>query len=193
MSKIDRQFLFFSIIRQYTPVPHSSNPLRLNVGFIVNLSVGDSREFVFDIPALHLDSDLNLVNLSGLARITRTAQGLLTQVKLIAMVDCDCVRCLTSFSQSLKTEFTELYAFSRNSITDSGLILPEDAHIDLTPLIREYLLLEVPMSPLCRTDCKGLCPICGENLNDATCNHEDDSIDPRLAILKSLLDKSDKS
>ncbi len=174
-------------------MPHSSNPLRLNVGFIINLSVGDSREFTFDIPTLHLDSDFDVFDLSGITRITRTAQGLLTQVKLSAMVECDCVRCLTSFNQPLNTEFTELYAFSRNSVTDSGLILPEDAHIDLTPLIREYMLLEVPMSPLCRSDCKGLCPICGENLNETTCNHEDDSIDPRLAILKSLLDKNNKS
>lgn len=174
-------------------MPHSSNPLRLNVGFIVGLSVGDSRDFIFDIPSLHLDTDFDLVNLSGSAHITRTAQGLLAQVKLNAMVECDCVRCLTPFSQSLNSEFTELYAFSRNSVTESGLILPEDAHIDLTPLIREYLLLEVPMSPLCRTDCKGLCPICGENLNETTCHHEDDSIDPRLAILKSLLEKKDNN
>lgn len=174
-------------------MPHSSNPLRLNVGFIINLSVGDSRDFNFDLPILHLDTDFDLVDVSGSAHITRTAQGLLVQVKLSAMADCDCVRCLTSFSQSLKTEFTELYSFSRNSISDSGLILPEDAHIDLKPLIREYMLLEVPMSPLCRPDCKGLCPICGENLNETTCNHDDDNIDPRLAILKSLLDKNDKS
>ncbi|MBN1535886.1 MAG: DUF177 domain-containing protein [Anaerolineales bacterium] len=172
-------------------MPHSSNPLRLNVGFIVNLSVGDSREFIFDVPALHLDSDFTFMDLSGVARITRTAQGLLVQVKLSALAECDCVRCLTPFSQSLKTEFTELYAFSRDSMTDSGLILPEDAHIDFAPIIREYMLLEVPMSPLCRPDCKGLCPICGENLNETKCNHEEDTIDPRLAILKSLLDKSD--
>jgi uncharacterized protein len=189
MSKIDHKFSFL-IIRQYTPVHHSSNPLRLNIGFIIHLPVGDSREFVFDIPTIHLDSDFDLVDLRGMAHITRTAQGLLAQVKLSAMMDCDCVRCLNSFKYPLKTEFTELYAFSRNSITDSGLILPEDAHIDLLPLIREYMLLEVPMSPLCRSDCKGLCPICGENLNETTCNHENDSFDPRLAVLKSLLDKN---
>jgi len=174
-------------------VPHSSNPLRLNVGFIINLSVGDSRDFIFELPTLHLDTDLDLVDISGLVHITRTAQGLLVQVKINAKLDCECVRCLTSFNQPLKTEFTELYAFSRNSITDSGLIVPEDAHLDLKPIIREYMLLEVPMSPLCRPDCKGLCPICGENFNERNCNHEDDSIDPRLAILKSLLDKSDNS
>jgi hypothetical protein len=51
-------------------VPHSSNPLRLNVGFIINLSVGESRDFTFDIPNFHLDTDLDLVNLNGLAHIT---------------------------------------------------------------------------------------------------------------------------
>jgi len=174
-------------------VPHSSNPLRLNVGFIINLSVGESRDFTFDIPNLHLDTDFDLVNLNGLAHITRTAQGLLVQVKLNAVVNCECVRCLTPFNQPLHSEFTELYAFSRNSMTDSGLILPDDAQIDLKPLIREYMLLEVPISPLCKEDCKGLCPICGENLNITTCNHEEDSIDPRLAILKSLLKKSENN
>jgi uncharacterized protein len=83
-------------------------------------------------------------------------------------------------------EFTELYAFSRNSVTDSGLLFPEDGHIDLAPLVREYALLAVPITPLCRPDCKGLCPVCGENQNETTCNHSEDEINPDFEILKSL-------
>lgn len=167
----------------------SSNPLRLNVGFLINLSVGDSRDFIFDIPHIHLVPDLDLGDLGGTARITRTAQGLLVQARLSATLLTECVRCLTDFQQPLNVDFTELYAFSRNSVTDSDLVLPEDAHINLAPLIREYMLLEVPISPLCKPDCKGLCPVCGENLNETVCNHEDEAIDPRLAILKTLLEK----
>jgi len=99
------------------------------------------------------------------------------------------VRCLTAFLQPLKIDFAELFAFSPNSITDAELLLPENAQINLGPLVREYMLLEVPISPLCRLDCKGLCPVCGENLNETTCHHDDDAVDPRLSILKSLLDK----
>jgi uncharacterized protein len=170
-------------------VSQSINPLRLNVGFLINLSVGDSRDFIFDIPHIHLEPDLDLGDLGGTARITRTAQGLLVQARLSATLLTECVRCLTDFQQPLNVDFTELYAFSRNSVTDSDLVLPEDAHINLTPLIREYMLLEVPISPLCKPDCKGLCPVCGENLNETFCNHEDEAIDPRLAILKTLLEK----
>ncbi len=103
--------------------------------------------------------------------------------------ELECVRCLTGFQQPLNINFTELYAFSQRYVTDSGLLMPETGTIDLNPVVREYAMLEIPMRPLCKPDCKGLCPICGNNLNESTCTHEDDSGDPRLASLKSLLDK----
>jgi uncharacterized protein len=109
-------------------------------------------------------------------------------VDLQIQIGLECVRCLTDFLQSLNINFTELYAFSQRYVTDSGLLMPETGFIDLAPVLREYILLEIPISPLCRQDCKGLCPICGNNLNESTCNHEDESVDPRLASLKKLLD-----
>lgn len=86
-------------------------------------------------------------------------------------MNSECVRCLVEFKQPLDVDFSELYAFTPRSVTESGLILPEDAHIDLEPLVREYMLIEIPISPLCREDCKGLCSICGEDLNEVTCEH----------------------
>jgi uncharacterized protein len=170
-------------------VPSPNDQLRLNVGFLINQSVGSSRDFVFDIPRLRLDTDLDLTHLAGTAKFTRTAQGLLAQVKIRAILQTECVRCLTSSQQPLNVDFTELYAFSPNSITDAELLVPENAQIQLGPLVREYMLLEVPISPLCRPDCKGLCPICGENRNEVTCHHDEEPTDPRLSVLKSLLDK----
>ena len=167
---------------------NSSNQLRLNVGFLLNAPVGDSRDFPIDIPHIHLDPDLDLSDLQGTARLTRTAQGILVQAKLRAALPTECVRCLKDFIQPLEADFTELYAFTRKTVTESGLLLPEDAHIDLRPLVREYMLLAVPISALCSPDCKGLCPVCGGNLNEADHNHESESTDPRLEILKSLLD-----
>jgi uncharacterized protein len=165
-----------------------NNPLRLNVGFLIHQSVGSSRDFLFELPALHLKPDLNLANLAGNAKITRTPQGLLTQVKAHASVQTECARCLTDFEQPLHTEFTELYAFSLRSTTDSELILPDDGFIDLSPLIREYLLLEIPINPLCRPDCFGICSVCGEPHGDQHHNHHQDTTDPRLAVLKTLLE-----
>jgi uncharacterized protein len=167
--------------------PHS--PLRLNVGFVVAQFAGFSRDFPFDLPQINIPPDLHLSALTGAVRATRTPQGILLQVAFQTLIDLECVRCLTGFQQTLNIEYTELYAFSQRYMTDSGLIMPETGIIDLAPVLRDYILLETPISPLCRPDCKGLCPICGNNLNESTCYHEDESGDPRLASLKSLLDK----
>jgi len=165
-------------------VPHPREQLRLNVGFLINQAVGTSRDFEFDVPALRID-DLDLNDLSGSARLTRTAQGILVQAKMNATLPAECVRCLIDFQQPLSVDFTELYAFTRDSITDSNLLLPDDAHIDLGPLVREYMLLEFPIRPLCRNDCKGLCPICGENLNEVSDHHHAGDLDPHQDHLSS--------
>lgn len=65
-------------------------------------------------------------------------------------------------------------------------VFPFDGErIDLEPLFREQFVLAVPYAPLCREDCKGLCPQCGTDLNSGTCSCEK-PIDPRLAALKGL-------
>jgi uncharacterized protein len=166
--------------------PHS--PLRLNVGFIIYQTIGYSRDFPFDIPRIQLPPDLDLSDLAGVVRVTRTPQGLLVQVRMHALVATECARCLIGFSQDLNADFSELYAFNKRSVTDSNLILPEDGKIDLEPLLREYMLLEFPINPLCKPDCKGLCTICGENLNQTTCHHEEQAGDDLFINLKSFLD-----
>jgi uncharacterized protein len=65
-------------------------------------------------------------------------------------------------------------------------VFPFDGEVvDLEPVLREQFVLAVPFAPLCRADCKGLCPQCGVDLNSATCNCSP-PIDPRLAPLKGL-------
>lgn len=167
--------------------PHS--PLWLNLGFIIHQQIGFFREFQLAFPRISLAPDLALIDLNGSVRVSRTPQGLLVQVKCHAQMLTECVRCLTEFPLQLITEFSELYAFNRRSITESGLILPEDGKINLAPLLREYMLLAVPITPLCRPDCKGLCSECGENLNDTVCQHKQQNFDPRLETLKLFLDK----
>lgn len=169
------------------PDPQSS--LRLNVGFIIYQTVGYSRDFPFDLPRVQLSPDLDLTSLAGVVRVTRTPQGLLVQVKMHASAATECVRCLTDFSHTLSVDFSELYAFKQRSVTDSNLILPEDGKIDLELLLREYMLLELPINPVCKPDCKGLCPVCGENQNQTTCHHDEITGDERLAGLSSLLTK----
>ncbi len=159
---------------------------RLNVGFVAHEAVGYSREFVFEVPEIRLE-DLVLRHLEGVVVVSRATQGLLFQVEMAALTPAVCVRCLTPFEQPLRVNFTELYAFSPRQTSESELIFPETGVVDLAPLVREYMWLEVPIQPLCRPDCKGLCPVCGANQNQGLCHHELEDIDPRLAVLKTLL------
>jgi uncharacterized protein len=67
-------------------------------------------------------------------------------------------------------------------------LIDETHKLDLADAMREYALLALPMLPLCREDCKGLCPECGVNLNDEPEHMHEPEVDDRLAALKQLLE-----
>ena len=147
-------------------------PLRVNIGFLLNQPIGTRRDIHFDVPAYQLSIDLEVQALTGIARLTRTVQGILVDCQFAASIPADCVRCLVNFLHPLQTAFTELFAFTSDQVTESGLLVPDDGNIDLAPLVMEYLILEIPIRPICRPDCKGLCQVCGADLNTAPCEHK---------------------
>jgi uncharacterized protein len=144
----------------------------LNVGFLISAAVGTSRDFTFDYEKMRLGDDLTVTDFVGTATFSRTQQGLLLQGEFSAKLGLECVRCLEAYTQAISWTFTDLYAFDKRSLSESNLLVPEEGRIDLAPLLREYALLEVPIQPVCKPDCKGLCPECGENLNRADCGHQ---------------------
>lgn len=161
-------------------------PFRINVGFIIHEEIGYSHEIPFELDKVKLD-DLELRNFEGSVHIGRTPQGLIVQGKFSAETTLECVRCLKPFSYPLNWEITELYAFNKKSVSESGLLLPDDAHIDLAPLLREYALLEIPINPLHDSDCKGLCIECGQDLNVRDCGHSQVEDDSPFSKLRDLL------
>ena len=163
------------------------HPLELNIGFLITAAVGTCRDFAFDFGKLKLGDDLNVKDFLGTATFSRTQQGLLLQGKFSTKMDLECVRCLEEYTRELSWSLTELYAFDKRSITESNLLVPEGGRIDLAPLMREYVLLEVPIQPICRRDCKGLCPECGENLNQTDCGHRPAPDESSLLSMKDLL------
>jgi uncharacterized protein len=110
-----------------------------------------------------------------------------------------CSRCLEPFTLPVNAAFDLRYLPERTAApdedTEDGELGVEDAsatfytgdEIDLGDLMREQFYLALPMKPLCRPDCKGLCPQCGTNLNTDTCQCEARWEDPRLARLKALI------
>lgn len=100
-----------------------------------------------------------------------------------------CSRCLTGYSTPLQAEWSERFTDEESRAMDSEdevVHLVEAQTIDLDPYIRESLILTIPFAPLCKEDCKGLCPVCGANKNVQDCGCSTERIDPRLAALQDL-------
>jgi uncharacterized protein len=171
----------------------SHSPLRLNVGFLLKEGVGYSREILLDEPHLGIAADLIVEQFRGVLTLTRTPQGLYASARLEARTSSECSRCLTEFAQTVTSRFTELYHYPRETAHQDGNIIPEDLNLDFSAVVREDMLLSLPLQPLCRPDCKGLCPNCGKNWNEGPCDCPTDEGDPRLAVLKQLLDNNAQS
>jgi uncharacterized protein len=151
-----------------------NNLLRINIGFLINQPVGTNREFTYELPELIIDDDedLEFADVKGSTLISRAQQGLLIQGDFTAVISSTCVRCLTDINLSIQTSFSELYAFKEDYATESDLLVPDNGYIDLQPLLIEYLLVEIPIKPICNENCLGLCPVCGCNLNTTNCEHD---------------------
>jgi uncharacterized protein len=167
-------------------MPSLKKPFRFNVGFIIHEEFGYNHDFPFEFEKLKLE-DLELRNFEGIANVGKTPQGLILQGDFSAETTLNCVRCLQDFDHGLDWSFTEMYAFDTRSETEEGLLIPDDAHLDIAEMLREYALLEVPISPICKPNCKGLCPECGQNLNEKDCGHRPEENDSPFSKLKDLL------
>ena len=105
-------------------------------------------------------------------------------IKCKAYFETQCSRCLEPVSEELEFEANE--RITRESTDDEVLII--DSHeFDLDETVIKSFGLELPINYMCSDNCKGLCHVCGCNLNHAKCDCEDDNIDPRLAALKDFL------
>jgi uncharacterized protein len=113
-----------------------------------------------------------------------------SRVKTLANFVCD--KCLVEFERFLEDEFTTIYTLDRETydLEDENVVLiyPNTQEIDLKYGVRDSILLAKPMKTVCSEECKGLCPTCGVNLNEETCQCMHESIDPRWQELKKLLD-----
>ena len=173
-----------------------NDPLRLDVSYLVKGSPGTYKEFEFNFPQLSFPPDLTLVDILGKISVSVTEGGVVVEGKLAALTQLACSRCLKDFWQPININFTEMFSAHPAGNPGSELgeqQLPADGSIDLTPIIRDYAILDIPIRQLCAEDCKGLCPVCGMNRNQEDCGHRQVSIDPRMAELQKLLENEDLS
>ena len=120
---------------------------------------------------------------------------LVCQGKVKTKVNLQCSRCLTVFSYPLETKLDFVLELRDGQIKGSSVeeetefSFPSWDEVEIDNLVREIILLALPLKPLCSEDCKGLCPVCGTDLNSSTCNCQKEKVDPRWEKLKDLLNK----
>jgi len=115
--------------------------------------------------------------------LERVPEGIVVRGTVRAPWESQCSRCLVPVQGDVEVHVDEL--FEPDPVEGETYRLEHDA-IDLEPVVRDHLLPELPTSPHCRDDCRGLCPYCGADRNEVECGCAPDDPDPRWAALRSL-------
>jgi uncharacterized protein len=169
---------------------------------IRDIPEGNSRQR-FQLPGeqFHLDYEgiESAGDLTVWGDVSRLKDQLIFRGHFSLPVRLMCARCAEQFERTIETELIFVLKFlpdQAEEILEEGesedfYFLPEGTlEFDYTDLIRERVILDVGLKPLCREECKGICPHCGTNLNIEECSCEKEEIDERWLPLKDLTDRS---
>ncbi len=130
-------------------------------------------------------------------RLESVMEGVLVTGTARAWLEGECVRCLESLEQECEADFQELFSYpdaddrSRDADTgddaeDEDTLFLEGDFFALEPVLRDAVVLSLPLQPVCREDCPGLCPDCGARLADDPDHRHDEAVDIRWAALQGL-------
>lgn len=128
-------------------------------------------------PETEIDIDIVCESLSD---------GIVVNGRMTATFHGECRRCLSPMLGRIEADVHELYQLT---LTDPDAFEIEGDIVDLAPMVRETVLLELPDSPLCRRDCPGLCPTCGRVLDQGSCSCPAEVLDSRWSVLDVLRDQ----
>jgi uncharacterized protein len=118
-------------------------------------------------------------------RLESLSDGIVVTGSVAAPWHLECRRCLAPLDGVLRADVGEL--FQLHVVDPDATPIVGDV-IDLAPVLREILLVELPAEPTCRPDCAGLCPVCGADRNTAACRCDDRRVDDRWSVLDQLKD-----
>lgn len=171
--------------------------MRFNVAQLLKEPIGSTRKYHLAEEVQDLGEEIKLTQpIEGAIRLIHTADGVLVSGQLHTEVELACSRCLEPFSTAVDFVLEEEFHPTIDVSTGAKLpladdedeaILIDDQHIiDLLEVMRQNILLALPIRPLCKPDCAGLCAQCGQNLNEGSCTCEQDLADPRWEALRAL-------
>ena len=152
-------------------------------------SPGDYRDVRIEEAVDDLKLGLVEIDLPVLAalRLENVEDGIFVTGTLSGRAELTCARCLKPFEDDFGVEVRDMFSQDPG---DDDYEITELGSIDAEPMVRDAVLLAMPFSPLCREDCKGLCPRCGGDKNLEECGCPEQVSDPRWAALEKLVDNS---
>jgi uncharacterized protein len=145
--------------------------------------------YLLDFTDIDIDGVFPFTSPVSVTATARNRAGLVTMT-----LDCSydytrcCDRCGEAFTRHEKKQFAHKLAQTLADEGNDDYIETPDFTVELDEVVVSDILLCLPQKNLCKEDCKGLCPVCGQNRNTADCCCEQKSVDPRLEILKQLMD-----
>jgi len=153
--------------------------IAVNVAQLLKLPPGTTRDFEFADQLPELDQEVELVRpLTGRAHLMRTSRGIFVASRYRAVARLLCGRCVEPTEFEIEGSSADEFAPTVDVVTGHALedqpesteLAIDERHVlDLTEVIRQDLLTRLPLQPLCRADCPGLCAECGQNLGEARC------------------------
>lgn len=160
---------------------------------VAELDIGEVRRAAFNEVVDSRTEDVRFdAPVNGDVEVNRTARTANLRGHLTTTVPLVCGRCLAPYRHGVALVLAEESVVGGAPPPAEGVLGP-DLVLDVTEAVRQHLLLALPMVPVCRPDCRGLCPRCGTNLNERECGCARDTvIDPRLAPLLKLKETMDR-
>lgn len=146
----------------------------------------------------YFDAHLRQVSdllVEGVAVLRQATMEILVKGHLTVEMEADCDRCLEAARFPLSLDFDLVYQPLPAVMPEEVVLTPEETEIafyrglgiELADVVREQVLLALPMRRICRPDCRGICPVCGENRNLVNCGCRQEWVDDRWAVLRNLV------
>ena len=176
--------------------------MEYNVAQILQEPTGSVRHYEVQEEIIDL-GDVQAKHLKGRLKLTRTSSGIWVQGRLGMNVPTQCSRCLKEFDSPLGTEITEEFSptvVPKAGSAEVGLATDDEEEflisltnvLDTREAIRQSIVSVLPMKPLCKQECLGICPHCGVNSNEVQCHCNVTWTDPRWEQLLELLPSTEK-
>jgi uncharacterized protein len=179
--------------------------LKLDLSEIA-FNLGKKHKLEFDIPPFFLEDGVKCVsNIVGKISFSNTGSVIIVRGFFKTSIELECSRCLNNFIMDLDIPIEEELLIAKEvagdfSDSDSDNELPEEEQepvfenniFNLSEVIRQSIIASLPISTICKEDCKGICVNCGKNLNEDICNCQPEDVDSPFSALKALLEEKER-